>query len=152
MATLVSRASHVHQAPQVGLPQMAPLRMVIPVKSTPSSAEDRATAIRTVRPYLERKYQAYVEWDLLEGQTVTIILPKDPIVFHDPFRSTWNPSTKVPNFVDITAPMTLRRMTPANVGTWDEASKTFLMAGPFEMGGAMPLFDGLPRIDFGPKR
>jgi len=106
-------------------------------------------------PYYGTQYQvdqAYLEWDLLEGQTVAIILPKDPVVFHDPFRSTWNPTTKVPNFVNITAPMTLRRMTPANVGTWDEASKTFFMAGPFEMGGAMPLFDGLPRIDFGPKR
>ena len=41
---MVRRASHVHQAPQVGLPQMAPVAMVRPVKITPSSAEDRATA------------------------------------------------------------------------------------------------------------
>ena len=39
MATLVSRASHVHQVPHVGLPQIAPAAIVNPVKTTPTSAE-----------------------------------------------------------------------------------------------------------------
>jgi len=73
-------------------------------------------------------------------------------VFHDPVRSVWNPTTKVPDFVNVTAPITLRRMSPAGVGVWDEASKTFFIAGPFAAGGSTPLLDGLPRIDFGPKR
>src|SRR5882672_7419015 len=37
--TLVSRASHVHQMPQVGFPQIEPVAIVMPVKTTPTSAE-----------------------------------------------------------------------------------------------------------------
>ena len=37
--TVVSRASHVHQVPHVGLPQIDPVAIVSPVKSTPTSAE-----------------------------------------------------------------------------------------------------------------
>ncbi len=37
--TLVSRASQVHQAPHVGFPQIEPVAIVSPVKSTPTSAE-----------------------------------------------------------------------------------------------------------------
>src|SRR2546422_4490775 len=45
METLVRRASQVHHAPQVGLPQIAPVAMLMPVKTTPTSAE--ACASRT---------------------------------------------------------------------------------------------------------
>ena len=95
--------------------------------------------------------QAFWKWDLRAGETMTLIFPKVPVVFHDPVLSQWDPSG-IPNLVNITAPLTLRRMSPANVGTWDEASKTFSMAGPFAMGGTPPLLEGLPRIDIGPKR
>ena len=37
--TLVRRASQVHHVPQVGLPQIAPVAMLMPVKTTPTSAE-----------------------------------------------------------------------------------------------------------------
>ena len=37
--TLVSRASQVHQVPQVGFPQIEPVAIVTPVKTTPTSAE-----------------------------------------------------------------------------------------------------------------
>ncbi len=95
--------------------------------------------------------QAYWVWNLRAGETITMVFPKVPIIFHDPYRSHWE-SSGIPTLVNVTAPMTLRRMTPANVGTWDEVSKTFAMAGPTTMGGAKPYFDGLPRIDLGPKR
>jgi hypothetical protein len=39
MATLVSRASQVHHVPHVGLPQIEPVAMARPVKSTPTSAD-----------------------------------------------------------------------------------------------------------------
>ncbi len=114
------------------------------------------TAISTHpgNPYYGSQYpvdQGYAQWDLRAGETITIILPKQAVTFHDPMRSRWNPSG-IPDFVNITAPMTLRRTDPAGVGTWDETTKTFTMAGPFAMGGTAPLFDGLPRVDFGPKR
>ncbi|OGS50660.1 MAG: hypothetical protein A3K65_09010 [Euryarchaeota archaeon RBG_16_68_12] len=95
--------------------------------------------------------QMYWKWDLRDGETMTMVFPKVPVIFHDPVQSRWNPSG-IPDLVNITAPLTLRRMLPAGVGTWDEASKTFSMAGPFAMGGTPPLFEGLPRIDVGPKR
>ncbi len=55
-------------ARQVGLYRAAleragkPFPAELPMMRELFVAEDRATAIRTVRPYLERKYQAYVEW------------------------------------------------------------------------------------------
>ena len=39
MKVVVSRASHDHQVPQVGLPQIAPVTIVIAVKSSPTSAD-----------------------------------------------------------------------------------------------------------------
>ncbi len=95
--------------------------------------------------------QLYWQWNLSAGETITMIFPKAPVIFHDPYRSRWDASG-IPVLSNITAPVTLRRMNPANVGTWDEVSKTFSMAGPFAMGGTPPLYDGLPRIDLAPKR
>ncbi len=44
MAVSVRRASHVHQTPQVDLPQMDPEARMTPVNTTPTSAEATATA------------------------------------------------------------------------------------------------------------
>lgn len=72
------------------------------------------------------------------GYTLTIRMPRGNVPWYDPVQSTWNPATKIGNYVanPAAAPMTLRFVSPAgNYYLWDPRTKVLSFAGPFNYPG-----------------
>ena len=141
------------------------------VPAHPKSELDRWTGLQKVNahpgtPYYGQPFQidfAYVAWDLVAGETITIIMPTGDIRWYDPYTSYWDATRQTPNFYGpdgirgtaddavFLAPAKFRGIIPSGVGYWDDATMTGYVAGPATVGGGNPPLDGLPRFEFVPR-
>lgn len=100
---------------------------------------------------------APARWALRDGSALTLVMPKFPVPWYDPARSTWNTNTLLGDYVTFNAPMTLRFVSIDGVVTpaggfyiWDSRGKIVSMAGPWTYPTTMPLV-GSPWIEFAPE-
>jgi len=94
---------------------------------------------------------APVRWRFNEGSTLTIVLPRMEVPWYDPYRSTWNPDTKIGDYVTFMSTMDLRLIRPTgNYYLWDARAKVLSFAGPHDWGVSsteLPL-ESWPWIEF----
>lgn len=125
----------------------------------PKSELDRWSGYEKVNahpgtPYYGQPYQidfAYVAWNLVEGETITIMMPTGDIWWYRPYSSYWDSNLQTPVFDKFRAPAKFRGIVPSGVGYWDGATMVGFVAGPAVVGGGNPPLEGLPRFEFVPR-
>ena len=125
----------------------------------PKSEMDRWIGYEAVNthpgsPYYGQMYridQAFVAWGLVAGETITMILSAGDFLWYRPYTSYWDPGLQTPVFDTFLAPAKFRGFVPAGIGTWDDATRTGVIAGPVIAGGGNPPLEGLPRFEFVPR-
>jgi hypothetical protein len=87
-----------------------------------------------------------VTWNLRAGDTWHFQFPTNDVVFYDPNLTPIGANPVAGQYVEIRRPLTYMSTRPASFGTWNEAAKTWDVAGPATTGGPVgsPGADGLP--------
>lgn len=90
-------------------------------------------------------------WNLSAGNSLTIVLPQGPIPWYSPFKSHWDTTTKLGDYVLFDSALTLRSVTPGTgYYLWDDVAKVLSIAGPYDWGTTSLPTDSAPFVSFAP--
>ncbi len=92
-----------------------------------------------------------VRWNLTVGHSLTLVLPRGPIPWIDPVKSTWDATNKIGHYVMFNATLALGSIKPLGTyALWDPNGNVLSIAGPWDWGTTALPMDSSPSIEFVP--
>jgi len=90
-------------------------------------------------------------WDLTVGHSLTLVLPRGPIPWIDPVKSSWDATNKIGHYVMFNATLALGSVTPLGTyALWDSSGNVMSIAGPWDWGTSALPMDSAPVIELVP--
>src|SRR3989442_12983966 len=73
-------------------------------------------------------------WDLTVGHSLTLVLPRGPIPWIDPVKSSWDATNKIGHYVMFNATLALGSVTPLGTyALWDSSANVMSIARPCDL-------------------